>query len=129
MSARAFSLLEVMLSATVLTVGIAGSLSGYQTVQQVYRQQRHMTQAIQIAEAMAEELLFYPSSGPWMRAGEHPAEPLRYDRGARRVSTGGIYRVQWTVTPSTPITEMRRIDVHVRWDDVRTHDFYLTVHR
>lgn len=124
-----FTLLEVMVAATVLWIGIAGSLSGFHTVNSVYRDQRHMTQALQIAEGVAEELLCFTSSDAFLQAGTHPDEPWQYDANAQRVAENGRYRVQWVVTPNIPVSGIRKIDVRVAWDDGDERDFSLSIHR
>ena len=127
--ARGFTLLEVLVAATVLWIGIAGSLSGFQTVNSVYRDQRHMTQALQIAEGVAEEILCFTSSDAYLQAGTHPDEPWQYDANAQRVLENGRYRVQWLVTPNVPVTGIRKIEVRVAWDDGDERDFSLSIHR
>ena len=128
-SSDGFTLLEVLVAATVLWIGIAGSLSGFQTVNSVYRDQRHMTQALQIAEGVAEELLCFSATDAYLEAGTHPVQPWQYDANAQRVTANGRYRVQWLVTPNIPVTGIRKIDIRVAWDDNTERDFSLSIHR
>jgi prepilin-type N-terminal cleavage/methylation domain-containing protein len=127
--ATGFTLLEVLVAATVLWIGIAGSLSGFQTVNSVYRDQRHMTQALQIAEGVAEELLCFTSSDDYLQSGTHPEQAWQYDANAQRVSENGRYRVTWLVVPNVPVAGVRKIDVRVAWDDGDERDFTLSIHR
>lgn len=125
----AFTILEVLIAATVLSLGIAGSLSGYSTVNSVYRDQRHMTQALQITEGVLEELLTMSLGDAWMQDGTHPEEPWLYDEVGHRVTENGRYRVQWEVTPNVPINGIRKISVRVAWDDETERDFSMSIHR
>lgn len=110
---RGFSLIEVLTSSTVLLLGLAGTVSGIASAMDMYRHQRHMTQAMQICEGLMEELLLrYPSSDD-LDEGVHTG-PQFNDSGSR-VDSDGLYQSSWTVTGDKPIHGIKEIVVTVTW--------------
>lgn len=112
-AARGFSLIEVMISASLLLVGLAGSLAAISTYQKNVAHQRHLTQGIHIAEtAMEQMLLVYPSD-PLLTDGDHG--PQSYDEVGHHVASGGKYNAYWSVESGIPIPGMRKLSVRVEW--------------
>lgn len=116
---RGFSLIEVMVSSTMLIAGLTGIISAISTTTSLHQHQRRITQGIAIGESVVEELLIRPISDTDLTSGNHPATPLQFDAdGDRVVSGSGAYTVDWDVSSAPPaVPLMRTIKVNVRWTE------------
>jgi Tfp pilus assembly protein PilV len=132
MSARGFSLLEVIVSSTLLIAGLTGIVSALSTTTTLSTHQRNVTQALQIAESTLESLLIRSVADPDLTGGTHPATPLQFDDEGAPVLTGnGTYAVDWSVTAGPAAApSMRRVSVRIRWTEfVGERSFSLTTLR
>lgn len=132
MSARGFSLLEVLVSSTLLSAGLTGIVSALSTTTALAAHQRHVTQALQIAESTLESLLIRSVGDPDLAGGTHPATALQFDdEGAPVTSGSGTYSIDWSVTAGPAAApSMRRVAVRVRWNEfVGEQSFSLTTLR
>lgn len=111
-----FSLLEVMISGTMMLAGIAGMMSAYTTLSIHYAHQRHMTHGIHLAEAELEGLLVRFADDALLAPGLHPSV-ARYDATGNRVGSGGTYLVDVRVVSHPVIPGFRRVTVIVRWQE------------
>lgn len=111
-----FSLLEVMISGSMMLAGVAGIMSAYTTLSTHYAHQRHMTYGIQLAEAELEGLLIRFADDALLGPGLHTAV-ARYDGAGNRVSSGGVYTVDVRVVGHPFISGFRRVTVIVRWQE------------
>jgi prepilin-type N-terminal cleavage/methylation domain-containing protein len=125
---RGFTLLEVMVSSVLLIVGITGILQGFSTASAQATRDRQMTTAIHVAEGVAEAILAFQQSDPDLSAGSH-ADKMQFDRSGHRVSSGGEYIASCNVEPNTPIDNIRRINITVRWPQANRGEVSLMVHR
>lgn len=108
-----FTLLEVMISGTIFLVGFAGTLLGVTTALDLYGQHRRSTIAIQLAEATMEELLLTLQGTPVLSAGEH--DGTDFTKEGTPTNTDVFFHSSWTVTPETPISGMKAIEVKITW--------------
>jgi prepilin-type N-terminal cleavage/methylation domain-containing protein len=132
--ARGFSLLEVMIATTLLGVGVAATLASVDAVRVVAQRSRHMTQAVHVAESVAESMLALEQADDDLDAGAHINPPRRFDAVGQEVDPGdttrGIYIVTWDVFANTPIEGLRRVTITVDWETVDGAGFTtLTFHR
>jgi prepilin-type N-terminal cleavage/methylation domain-containing protein len=110
---QGFTLLEVMISGTIFLIGFAGTLLGVTAAMDLYGQHRRSTIAIQLAEATMEELLFTLQGTPALRAGTHAGSD--FTKEGKPTNTDVFFESSWTVTPETPISGMKAIEVKVTW--------------
>jgi Prokaryotic N-terminal methylation motif len=112
---RGFGLLEVMISGSILLVGVAAVVTTVNLIERQYAHQRYVTNAIHVAEGTLEELL-----GRW------PTDPelvpavvffgSEYDsRGLVTAPGTGFFTTEWVVTAGVPIATTREVRVTVRW--------------
>lgn len=113
---RGFTLIEVMISGSILLIGLAGMITALTANLHLQEHSRHMTAAIHIGEGVMEELvLLYPTDAD-LSAGAHG--PRYFSRtGTELSSTPAPYQVNWTVTEGDPIAGIRRIGVTVSWTE------------
>jgi type II secretory pathway pseudopilin PulG len=127
---RGFSLLEVMVSGALLIVGVTAALQGYSTATQRAIKDRHLTQAIHAAESAAESVLAREQSDGDLNAGNHPDMLFFDDVGHELPSAAGAsYVASWSINANTPIENIRRIAITVRWTDSGGGGTTLMVHR
>jgi Tfp pilus assembly protein PilV len=102
---RAFSLVEVMVSGTIFIVGLVGAFSAFNVAGNLAAHAAHRATAINLTEAMLEELIQRYPTDPALHLGDHgasPAEQRVFNAEAHRVdpaSTDAVYRVTWQVVP------------------------------
>lgn len=118
MKRRGFSLIEVMVSGTLLVVGLAASFSAYQTIGTHLNHTVHLSTAGSLAEATLEELVLRYPADPALSLGEHVDTPRHYDKNGARVASADVYAVTWNVIPYAKLTTMREVIVKVAWTDV-----------
>lgn len=111
---RGFGLLEVMISATLLLVGLAGVVSFAAHASTTAAHQRHITIAAHIAEVQIEKLVLLNNDDARLAAGPHTG--LRYDDVGGPAVTGD-YRTSWVVQTATPLVGARTIVVTVEWKE------------
>ncbi len=128
-----FSLIEVMIAATLLSVGLTVIVATFDAGRSIATRDRHMTQAIHVAESVAESLLVLEQSDDDLDAGAH-STARRFDKVGQEVAptdtTNGIYAATWDVAANTPIENIRRVTVSVAWNVAGSSGTTkLTVHR
>jgi type II secretory pathway pseudopilin PulG len=121
---RGFGLLEVMVSATLIIIGITAVASTLDQISRIYQHQKLITTAVHLAEGTLEELLGRSASDPELSPtpGSYPIVPVQYDMEGHLVAAGGFFRVTWLVVDRTPIPETRTVVVTVRWIEEAVHD-------
>ena len=131
MTRRGFSLIEVMISAAILLIGITGLVLGVHLAIGQHAHNRKLALALVIAEKRMESLLLlFPSSGE-LRDGRHPETGFEFfteqGRAALLPTDSPIdevdgFRLFYEVTPSAisegddPIIGLR-LDITVAWDE------------
>jgi prepilin-type N-terminal cleavage/methylation domain-containing protein len=126
--ARGFSLIEVVVSSTLLLIGLAGTMSALSSYQKGVEHQRHLTQGIHIAESTMEQILLATPTDPMLAAGTHG--PRSFNDVGHLVASGGKYNAYWIVTPNEPIGGMRKLDVRVEWmEGPNGRNVVFTTHR
>jgi hypothetical protein len=112
---RGFTLLETMVSGTLLLLGLAGVMSAIVAYQKMAVNNKHQTQGIHIAESVMEEILLAYPNDTNLAAGLHG--PVEFDEFGHEVSTAGRYLAYWDVVPSDPVVGIRKLTVRVDWLD------------
>lgn len=115
---RAFSLLEVILSSSILIIGISGLLVGVTVALNVHEHQRKVARALLIAERRMESLLVVFPGTPDVDAGRHPAEGFElFDELGR--PGGNKFRVHYTITGrgADGADGGFTVEVTVAWDE------------
>jgi type II secretory pathway pseudopilin PulG len=121
-------MIEVMVSASLLIVGLSAALQGYTSTTNRAARDRHLTQAIHVAESTAEALLIFDQADPDLSAGDH-VDVMQFDSVGQQVSAGGRYLASWHIDANTPINAIRRIAITVRWIESGGGTTTMTVHR
>jgi prepilin-type N-terminal cleavage/methylation domain-containing protein len=111
---RGFSLIEVMISSSLLLIAMTGALMSYSAMTKVLEHQRHLTRASSIAESEMEDLLLRDASHADLAWGAHPAK--YFDREGGAVGFPSIYTVVWSVAP-LGIASMKRITLTLSWSE------------
>jgi len=130
MKFRAFSLIEVMVSATLFLTSAAGVVSAVSSASRVYEHQRRLTQAVAVGEFKMEELLLrYTSHDDITLTGLAPRfmcltpalAPIACTASASSATSmkvsptiGPNYLVYWSVK-NAPVTGLRQLDLVVAW--------------
>lgn len=108
---KAFSLLEVMISLVILSVGLLATLSLTISAVRGNSFGKQMTVASTLAEDKLEELKKLPYSSATLNAGTTTESDLGPYGG-----TGPFQRVT-VVTDDSPVADMKTIDVTINWTD------------
>lgn len=120
--ARGFGLIEVMISASILAIGMSGIISLYSNLQDNYKHQRLLAQALHIAEATMEDLLVRYADDADLVAGAHtgPSYAINGKPG------GTFFATSWAVADGVPFAGTRQITLTVTWtENTRTKTFVL----
>jgi len=120
---RGFSLIEVMISASMLLIGITAIIMGVHVATRQQEHNRKVGQALIVAERRVEELLMLFPSSLELTDGRHPpADFERFDSQGRK--DGDDFRLFYDVSLATPPgapPEDRLpgiiIDVTIAWDE------------
>lgn len=107
-------MIEVIIAAALLGIGVAGILSAYSTATSLDNHQHRVSSALHVGESVVEELLLLQQTDADLTSGTHG--PRAYDVDGNRVTSGGFYNVNWVVGPG-PHPRARKIEVRVTWSD------------
>lgn len=127
---RGFTLIESTISVAIFIISVTAAMSAIGGLAQDQRNQAERSQAIFVAETVAEQLVLLDSAHADIEEGSHG--PEYFDENGYRLgsSTGHQYRASWVVTPDTPIAGARSVMVTVQWDTLgKTHGFAVTTYR
>lgn len=123
---RGFSLLEVMISASMLIVGITGLVMAAHVATNQHQHHRKMSQALLIAERRMEALLMLFPSSLLLSDGRHPAGGFEFFSDDGRVlpdNTNATYRLFYECvprgiggSPDDPLIGLT-ITMTVAWDE------------
>jgi prepilin-type N-terminal cleavage/methylation domain-containing protein len=112
-SARGFGLIEVMISAALLAIGMAGIVSLFSNLEENYKHQRLVATALHIAEATMEDLLVRYADDAEISQGAHtgPSFALNGAPG------GTFFQSSWQVNDGVPFSGVREVVVTVAWTE------------
>jgi prepilin-type N-terminal cleavage/methylation domain-containing protein len=110
---QGFGLIEVMISASILAVGMSGILTLYSSLMDNYVHQRLLAQSLHIAEATMENLLVRYADDTALSAGAHtgPAYSVGGQPG------GTFFATSWIATDAVPFAGAREIVITVTWSE------------
>ena len=110
MNQRAFSLIELLVALTVLSLGLFALAGMQQTAINGITSSRHLTSAVFLAEAKMNELKTRGYSKLSLDACGDPENPVN-----SQGEPGGIFRRSWTISQYG--ANMKKITVTVSWVD------------
>ena len=127
MIGRGFSLIEVIISASMLSVGLAAILTAYGNGSHIGAHQERVTVAMHLAEAQLEEaLLLYPDADE-LKSVAHP--PIHYTIDGNVSPSASYFSTLRSVEPG-PIPKTRKVSVTVSWSEpTGPQTLTLTTHR
>jgi hypothetical protein len=121
---RGFSLIEVIISSSMLLVGITGITMGVHVATRQHEHDRKVAAALIIAERRMEELLLLFPSSLELSDGRHPEDGFELFGSDGRRAPDGEFRLSYTATPATPPGASQEdilpgliLDVRVAWDE------------
>jgi len=120
MRARAFSLIEVMVSGALLIVGLAASFSAYASITSQLAHARFRSTAGTLAEQGLEELILRFPADPALTLGPHTTDPRFYDAQGRRSAAASTYQLTWKIVPYPKVSTIREVSVLVEWQERNT---------
>jgi Tfp pilus assembly protein PilV len=112
---RGFGILEVLISGTMLLIGLTSLASFQSNAQQMVARERNLMIATHVAEQTMERLLVMFPEDPLLADGEHTGQ--RYDKAGDVVASGGLFATSWQVDAGDPVAGARRVTVTVTWAD------------
>jgi len=116
-----FTLLEAMVSLTILAVGILGVIGMFVTSIGGNAQGRHMTEATSLAQSKLDELA---NMVPYVNLADDSETGLNPDGS---ISASGLYNRSWTVTQPVGALDMMQITGRVEWTTKgRTHEIEMS---
>ncbi len=132
MSARAFSLIEVMIASALLSVGMAAILTAFSSASALNSHQERVTVAMHLTESRMEELLLlYPDDDDLATSAHTAATYTRDGRPTTSGATGlnaAYYSVGWVVDAG-PLARTRRLNVTTTWNEASLQRVSFTTHR
>lgn len=117
--ARAFSLIEVMIAASILAVGATAVLSAFRMTEGMIEHQRRLSAAVNVSQSKLETLLAADAAtSAALAQGAHGPDVV--DVYGRLSAPGAeSYSVDWTVTSGAPSTGYMLIVVQTTWTETR----------
>jgi type II secretory pathway pseudopilin PulG len=113
-SGRAFSLVEVLVAATLLVAGLAALLVAITVAMSLHEHQRKVAAAVVIAEAQMENLLLLFPGSTELTDGRHPASGfVGFEEDGR--PGGAAFRSFYVARPVTPVGVA--LDLTIAWDE------------
>jgi len=109
-----FTLLEVLIAISILTVGLLGVAQMQIMGIKGNYFSGNTTTALTLAEEKMEDLLGKSYSDAELTNGNHPDTNNPIDETGQ---AGGTYSRMWIVTDNTPITDTKTVMVNVSWDN------------
>ncbi len=106
---RGFSLVEVMVALTILSVGMLAAASLMSNSLRSDRGAHGITEAVTVAEDLAEQLLSAPLTDTRLSS-ETASNPH-----TARATLDDRYRLRWTVTDAFPTPQSVHIRIVVQW--------------
>jgi len=124
-SQEGIGLIEVIVAMLIFGIGITAAMRTLPQSNRATTRSRNLTTATNLAQEKIEELMGSRFNDPDMAAGNHvdTLNPLNT-----------IFTREWTVTDSTPVPDMKRVDVTVTYmsgdnDNSATLTTYITSRR
>jgi len=110
-----FTLLEVLIAISILTVGLLGVAQMQIMGIRGNYFSGNTTAALSLAEEKMEDLLGKSYTDAELASGNNPDANNPIDETGQ---AGGIYSRMWTVTDNTPIIDTKEVTVSVSWDNL-----------
>jgi Tfp pilus assembly protein PilV len=104
------SLIEVMVAAALLGVGLTAVLSSFGVYTRLVARQRHYLEAAFVAQSTLQRLLAVAPEHFDIATGDHPDIVVN---SANEADAAGGYIVSWTVTDAKPTPRARLVTVRV----------------
>jgi prepilin-type N-terminal cleavage/methylation domain-containing protein len=107
---RAMSLIEVMIAAALLGIGLTAVLSSFGMYTRLVARQRHYLEAAFVAQSTLQRLQTVAPNHFDLAAGTHADVVVN---GANEADATGTYIVSWSVTAGKPTPRARLLTVRV----------------
>jgi len=126
---RGFSLLEVMIAASLFLLVVSGVVTTWKTTTGFSDTQRRRSDAVSLGEDVLDDLRLAFRGDPELTLGSHIRFYAR-DRGRLAAAADDGYEVEWRVVDFTQQT-FRRVELVVRWRgvDQRKHELSFVTFR
>jgi Tfp pilus assembly protein PilV len=111
---RGFAMIEVLISASLLIVGITAAVDLQGSMSRNVASQRRFLTANEVGEQTLERLLVLFGGSATLSPGHHDG-PAYNQNGVP--AADGLFSTSWEVTSNTPVKNVRRVVVEVRWRD------------
>lgn len=109
-----FTLLEVLIAISILTVGLLGVAQMQIMGIKGNYFSANTTAALTLAEEKMEDLLGKNYTDAELTNGNHPDTNNPIDETGQ---AGGVYSRMWVVADNAPITDTKTVTVNVSWDN------------
>ncbi len=127
MSRRGATLVELLVAFAILMVASTLATAVAVTYIRTHQSQKHLTQAMSIAQSKVEDLLVLYPTDPQLRGMNGPEY---YDETGTPSDSLADYRVQWTGRPHDVLDGVVELQVIVNWTERRrTRRFVLDTAR
>jgi hypothetical protein len=124
--ARGFGLIEVLISASILFIGVVAVVHTVNVMEAIYTHQRFVTGAMHVAEGTLEELLGRYPNDVEIAGGASITGPEYSPEGKVMPAGTGFYKSRWDVVADTPVLGVRTMTVTVAWvEDAGPRSFQL----
>ncbi len=114
---RGFTILEVMMSGSILILALAGTLSGMSTALKLHQNSQKASIALHIAESEIETLLIARRTDDRLKIGS--LGPRHFDRKGDEVSSANQFELQTDVS-ALAIGDIKSVVVTVKWENMGT---------
>ena len=117
MTVRGFSLLEVMVSASLFLVTVSGVVTSTNMLSNMQVHARQMTRAIHLAEFTMEELLLRFNTDPDLDPLQNPHR-RDFDVNGEPCAIGdGVYVATWNVSSVPGVATLKKVNVALSWSE------------
>jgi Tfp pilus assembly protein PilV len=109
---RGFAMVEVLISAAILIIGITSAAEVQAAMSRYSAAQRRFVTANEVAEQTLERLLILYGGSASLSEGAHDGPTYNIDGIP---AADGMFSTSWNIELNTPIEHVRRVTVKVRW--------------
>ncbi|MEW5852166.1 MAG: hypothetical protein AB2A00_25480 [Myxococcota bacterium] len=101
-----------------MIAGIGGALLGLSTAAGLQAKQRHMTQALSIADYVMEDLVSRTQGDSQLTSAGCTGTncTVYFDGAGRKVAAGGTYTAEWSVAGYAPVPGLKQITLAISWN-------------
>ena len=116
----AFSLIEVMVAASILMAGVAALLTAWASIRASYAHQRNLARATNLSASAVDQLAVAYQGSPLLEANRSDVL-FSADLHGNPVRINPYFVTTCTVEPNRPIPGMKNVACATNWNDGRPH--------